>query len=421
MPYPPKKKELGENDLERSTNEDVAVYKKKDNPSPGVYRGKTAETIVPRDSDIDSEIGSQDKMAGEPEINLAGGGFIPDENMDLMGDLTPGTSQQQQTMMPPQTLPRIPNIPPAPISSRPPAPTPMAQAPAQSPVKLPGMPPSVTPDEIQGYLSKQKQNLSKYGPDAQMELQNQTLKQRNNIPNTIGRGMSTMADALMQGVARAGNPGFQKAYEDRQADQAKEQMATLQKANEGQIQQTEAGMKLDMMNPKSEISNAYRESFAPIFTDMGYQPEQVAKMSASQIGTVADMGIRYGDVKAQLALKKAMNDADITYKNSMLELEKLKAGEAIRNQKVLREQENKKTQMEAAMNVLKAKPRVLGIPVPLAGPSMSETNKALETISGQMSPDQEPQPTKEAPYGQTVKRGDVEYEWSPISGKYHRK
>ncbi len=438
MPYPIKKKELGENDLQRSTQDDVAVYKKPSNPTPGVYRGKSAQTIVPRDSEMDSEIGSQDKMAGEPIQNYADGGFVDQEQIkkqkgnvpdmqnliamqsgqpsmqdiarmrllqnppaqsqpmpiderqmailqeqglrgyaqggfvepdepELMGDLTPGTSQQQEA--PPQ-------FPPTPPPQMPPQTPPMSSGAPMAPANvprgtLPGMPPSVTPDELQGYLSKQKQSLGKYGPDQQMALENQTLANRNSLGNRLTSGAKGFADALMMGVARAGNPGFQQQFETQQDERAREQLGAMQKAGEGQMAQTEAGMKLDMIDPKSGISESYRQSFGPIFSKMGYSPKDVAKMSASQISTVADLGVRFGDAQLQMQLKEAM-----------LGVETIKAQSEMKNQQSQRKEAIEKMGAEHPIQ------RMMGmLPKPTPTPEEGFNHDAIQKGQTYRAPD----------------------------------
>lgn len=291
-------------DLQRATHEDVSVYRKNPNPSPGVYRGKSAETIVPRDGEIDQEMGSYNKVAqiGDSR-NMAMGGFVePDDE----------NNQIPPTPIPPQNIP----TPPQPAT---PPPSP----------KLPGMPPGVTADQITPYLTNLKSQMNQYGPQAQMNLQRQTLADRNSFGNRLTSGLKGFGDALMQGVARAGNPGWQQAYESQQDERAREQMANLQKAGETNLQQTEAGMKMDMMRADSPISKSYQESFAPIFSKMGYKPQDVSKMSAAQVSTVADLATRYADSQTQLELKRAMMDAENTYKESMLGLETEKSKAAI--------------------------------------------------------------------------------------------
>lgn len=222
-----------------------------------------------------------------------------EEDPKLTNQLTPGTSTQEPPMAPPPAV----QMPPAP-------PTVAPQAPVQSkPLlakPLPGMPPDVTPDELGEYLNKQKQGISKFGPQEQMDLENSLAARRNSLGYRATDSLKGLSDALMQGVAGEGNPGNQAQFEGKEMTQGQERLGVMQKAHEEQGQDTEAGMKIDMMNAQSPISKAYRQSFAPIFTKMGYSPKDIAKMSASQVGTVADLGVRFADAQTQLELKEAL-------------------------------------------------------------------------------------------------------------------
>src|SRR5437763_1155842 len=111
---------------------------------------------------------------------MAEGGFVQSDDDDkLLGNLTEGTSTQQS----PLAVPPQPSIALPPPSM--PDQTPTAKAPPQppqaKPIQLPGMPPGVTPDELQGYLNAQKQSLNKFGPQQQMDLENQSLANRNSF------------------------------------------------------------------------------------------------------------------------------------------------------------------------------------------------------------------------------------------------
>lgn len=251
-----------------------------------------------------------------------------EEDPTLTNQLTPGTSSQVPPTAPPPPpvmAPEPPQIAPqAPIQAKPPLAKPM-----------PGMPPDVTPDELGGYLNKQKSNMGKFGPDDQMNLVNDLAAQRNGLGYKATDALKGFSDALMQGVAEAGNPGNQAQFENLNMSQGQERLGAMQKAHEGQMQETEAGMKMDMMDAKSPISNSYRQSFSPIFSKMGYPPASVAKMSAAQIATVADLGVRFADAQTQLELKKAL-----------LGVQEMSATGTLENQKAQRSQEEQKMKLE---------------------------------------------------------------------------
>lgn len=313
-----------------------------------------------------------------------------EEEPKLLDSLTPGTSDQVAPVAPPipappTTAPQIPTPPIAPATA--PKPTP----------QLPGMPPSITPDQIASYVQGQKAQLNKFGPQQQVDLEKNLVDQRNSFGNRLTSGLKGFGDALMMGVARAGDPGWQQQFESQQDERAREQMDVLQKAHGQQTQDVEAGMSMDMTDPASPISRAYRDSFAPIFAKMGYSAKDIEKMSASQVSTVADIGVRFADAQTQLELKKAL-----------LGVETLKAGAEIQNQRSQRSAEAAK-----ALEGRGAWRRFVDVLTPTGRASTSALKKELAGEDAGAG--------SSGPYGPSVNRGGVTYDWSPISGKYHKR
>jgi hypothetical protein len=149
---------------------------------------------------------------------------------------------------------------------------------------------------VSNYLGQQKQQLDKYGPEQQMAVANQLIQQRQSLGATAPVALGGFADALMQGVARAGNPGFANRIQGQQNQLAQEKLGAMEKAGQQNIQGAETKMKLDAMNPDSALSASKREQNGPILTAMGFNPKTVAAMSASEIDTainiLKDVGLK---------------------------------------------------------------------------------------------------------------------------------
>lgn len=253
--------------------------------------------------------GSTDE-ANDPEFedmpHLADGGFAGDFDVNTGdSDTVKGLPLNAQSLPPPEAEPAPAPETPAPKPAVAMQPSALTQK-AVNPRPLPGMPADVTPDELQGYLNQQRATLNKYSPDRQFDTEQAILKSRSGLGSAIARGGATFADAVMQGVAGAGNPGFAKAQAERETELANEATGALERARKGSIEQLEAGQKIDLQDPKSAMSKVYQQAFAPVFSKMGYDPASVLKMPASQINTVADLGVRYADAQTQLEFKKAM-------------------------------------------------------------------------------------------------------------------
>ena len=187
------------------------------------------------------------------------------------------------------------------------APLQMPQAPAAPMANpMPGMPAGVTPDAWQQLLAQQTAQVNKYSPDQQFAQEQAGIKARTGLGAALSNGGARFADAIMQGVARAGNPGFEKQQTDQANQLAGEASGAIERARKGSMEQVEANQKIDMQDPQSPTSKAYQKAFSPIFAKMGYDPKAVMGMPASQINTVADLGVRYADAQTQMELKKAM-------------------------------------------------------------------------------------------------------------------
>lgn len=258
---------------------------------------KPLPKMPPLIAPVDEETANQ--IIGRP--NMARGGLIGG-NPELLDTLTAGTSQQMAPPVKPVVAPPIITPPapaPAPLAKAPPVATP---APVSKP--LPGMPPSVTPTELEGYLGRQKASLNRFGPDQQMALQDQISRERNSFGNKATGAIKGFADAIMMGVAGAGNPGYQAQHEAQFEKSAADRMGTLQKASEGQMKQTEAGMTLDQMNPNSVLSKSAQEAYGPLFQKLGYQPQAIKGLSAAKIDSALALMTQLGGAEIQAMIKQ---------------------------------------------------------------------------------------------------------------------
>ncbi len=237
---------------------------------------------------------------------------------------------------------------------QPPAPQPMAlpqgapqqpaaAAPAPMPARpMPGMPPGVTPDALKSYLDSQRASINKFNPDRTYAVEKDLQNQQGGLQNFLARKMPALGDAIMQGVSRAGNPGWSKQQQERETEDYQNRVGAEERGRKGTMEQVEANEKIDSQDPGSAKSQAYQKAFGPIFAKMGYDAKAIGGMPASQIGTLADLGVRYGDAQMQQE-----------YKNAMLAVQKLTAQATMMNQTEQRRQEDEKSRMNAAEGLQK--------------------------------------------------------------------
>lgn len=409
----PNKKQEEEKDLIRQPHGEVATYKKDTYVSPTISRRKSATTIVPRGGEIDQELKGQSRFEEAGNVldagsSAASGGLVrPDEeDPQLLSSLTAGTSQQMAPILPP---PSRATAAPVPIVA-PPSPQPVPEAPP-TPMKLPGMPAGVGINDIAQYLGKQRGKIDRFGADEQMALQNDIDRGRNSFAFKAKTGLKGMADAIMQGVARAGNPGFQESFLNQENRANADRMATLKGARDANLKNLEAGMSLDQMDPNSALSKTAQSTYMPLFEKLGYKPEALQSMSASNIGNALSLMAQYGGMEVQAMIKQ--------YE---LAIERAKMASVAGKQASDTELARGKAKTDAATEVLKrsGNAKVLGIPIPFTSDvSGKDEEAARQVLIEQMKGGTTEQSS--GPYGQTTIKDGVEYEWSPVTGKYHRK
>lgn len=301
--------------------------------------------------------------------------LLNEEEPELLGQLTPGTSQQ----VAPAPVPQPPATPLAPQPMAPPAmktvpPLPMTpQAPQP---KLPGMPQGITPQEIEGYLSAQKESLNRYGPEAQLEQQADNDDRRNSFAYKATSGLKGFADALMSGVARAGNPNWQGQFIDQENHIMKEKMDALKGADEGNLRRTSTDMNIDRMNPGSVLSKTSQDVYAPLFEKLGYPAETLKGMSASNIDNAVSLMAQFGGKQVEAMIKRY--EAEVA--GAQFE-------ETRRHNRSVEGSQAQDDQRSAAAELLKHggdNKTVMGVPIPFTRANTDQTEAAKKVLEGQM-------------------------------------
>ncbi len=232
---------------------------------------------------------------------------LSEDDPELLSGLTPGSSQQIAPAPPPPVPPPATIAAPAPVVAPPRAVAPAAAPPAAAappPQPLPGMPPSVTPDDLAKYIGQKKQQMNRFGPDEQIALQNNLNARRDSLGSRATEGLKGFGDAIMMGVARAGNPGWQQQYNQQENQYAQDQMNTLRGAGEANMKQVEGNMTLDKMDPQSSMSKQAQQTYAPLFKKLGYNPNALSTMSAAGIDNALAMMTQFGGMEIQAKIKE---------------------------------------------------------------------------------------------------------------------
>lgn len=115
--------------------------------------------------------------------------------------------------------------------------------------------PGLQPDELTPYIKGQEQQVDTFGPAQQAALMRHLQQGYRSPGNILAKGGATLADAIMQGVARAGSGGNLSAINERE-QQNLNRTADLGKAlNEQQQEALKTKQGLEAMTAKSPLGS----------------------------------------------------------------------------------------------------------------------------------------------------------------------
>lgn len=303
----------------------------------------------------------------DPMPHMAAGGEVGDDEQMTLAQPPP-----MQSIQPPAE-----EAPPTPSPARP----------------LPGMPPHVTPDALQQFLAQQKAGFAKYGPEQQIAQQEALNRQRSGLVPTLARATGGFADALMQGVARAGPSNFEANITNQQNKLAGETMDTMRNAQAGKSAQMQQEMKLSMDDPKSAISGVAQKSEAQTLLKLGWTDDQIKQASANTIGEATKNGLGYFEAKAKADEAKALHE--------------MQAGTAAASLKQIHEHQTAEEKAAADALALRKKENEISHPFATGIHDLLNPDTTAQAPTG--------------PLGATTIKNGKTYEWSPSTGKYHLK
>lgn len=254
------------------------------------------------------------------------------------------------------------DIPPAaqPLPELPPPATPTGAPAPKTPEneKVVSSHAGLSQDDLEKYLADQKGQLDKYGPDAEAAVMDDIKRRYNSPGNILAKGGASLADGIMQGVARAGNSNFRGRISEDQNAEANREISGAEHLNEANLKNVAAKQGLDAMDPQGSLGKAMLSSWGPLLDKMGVPKDQQAKMIPSLVGSIAPELVKDKEAQARIAAAKEQ-------KNMML---------GIRQDQF---DQNQWVKLGNAVNALNAGSRkALGI----AASNNMRADRALETI-----------------------------------------
>lgn len=258
--------------------------------------------------------------------------------------------------------------------------------------------PGHQPEDLESYIADQTAQIDKYGPEQEKAVMDSIIKQRGSLGRGIAHAGATFADALMQGVAGAGNPGFARNLDENQARIDEMRLKEPQTEQAMNAQNMGAKERLAGMSSKSPLGASQTAPLAAFFKRAGVPESEIAKMLANPAAARAVVEPFASVMTAEDKLKM---------ETMLRELELNQRGEQMRgtlaNQQEQQDLAEKKAQADAAEKLSKL--GMIGRNIT----NRDEAAKLKELSEGT------------GPFGkETVRKGKV-YIWSPISHKYHPK
>ena len=261
----------------------------------------------------DDLAGYMDQHFGEKRVQYMFDGDIagnPAGNYDIeLGD-----SSTARGIPYAQSLPPMPAMSASPGPVQGPAFNPKAGLPPSPPPSTPAAPvgsPSspIGPDPmLQNYLADQRSQLNRYGPEEQMALEQAIQKQRTGfLPNLANAGAG-FADAIMQGVARAGPSNFQSNLQNRIDKTQEGQREAMKTAQTGNLARMKQEMELAQIDPSTPISRMAQRSASPLLKRVGLSDDEIRNMPASLIGEAQTRQLSLEEIRAKMDETKALRE-----------------------------------------------------------------------------------------------------------------
>ncbi len=261
--------------------------------------------------------------------------------------------------------------------------------------------PSPLPGIMASGRSLGAQLFGQYTPDKRNELYQTLMQQRASTPNAIATGLSSLGDAITRGYGQSRSDFLDKT-QGIQKQATDDALQNFDAGQKGTLAMTQAGMDLGKIDPTSNFSKLAQEAYSGPLKKLGYSDEQISKMPASQIESISQVALKYGDIEAQKELKEAT-----------LKLQAIMTKANIANQKAEREQagqkislEREKTQREADEEASK---HWLLHPI-LA----SQAKQRLAQGAGPMVQTS----MASGPHGASVTQNGHTYNWNPETKQY---
>lgn len=172
--------------------------------------------------------------------------------------------------------------------------------------------------QLPDYIKGQEQQVDKFGPDQQKAVLDMIQKEQGGLGARLGRAGTGFADAIMQGVARAGPGQFQKNFQENQNNQLDRQAAAIPQLQEMNAKNMAAKQALEGKSAATPLGAA--DAKAAQFLAKQLWPN----ISAQQLAAISQNPDALSKILPEgVDLKKALADveASTAFRNAQLALQ----------------------------------------------------------------------------------------------------
>jgi len=261
--------------------------------------------------------GTVDETLPPDELHMYDGGDVPDIPGLTPQDLLNNSPLSQQTgvTLPPdivanqQAINSEPPQEPAIVGEAPVADSHPGTTPDE--LKVAGLQDLLTPPSAQSnYFDQQRQQTQQFGPDTQLAL----LKAQNGLGMGFAKAGAGLADAIMQGVARAGTGKFSENLNASNKATA-EALPSLQGAN---LKQMAAVKGVNTEDPNSIESKVWVSSNKSLLKDAGLTDDEMNNVSAATGADLLSGKIKLDEAKERIAEAQATLGEQHTYHEQLV-------------------------------------------------------------------------------------------------------
>lgn len=166
-----------------------------------------------------------------------------------------------------------PSTPPAGGGNPPPPPTDTVQE-----SKIADSHPGLQQDDLLPYIREQQGEMGRFGPDEQKAVMDSIYREQNSLGTKIGRAGSSFSDAIMQGVARAGNPGFRSAYDANLNEKHRMQAGVVPQLNQLNRANLKEKMALEGLSGSTPLGKSQAPALTQFLSSMGTPPDKIQEI-----------------------------------------------------------------------------------------------------------------------------------------------